>query len=35
MVMHDGKLQTELVGEALTKENLISASLGVAHGGAQ
>jgi ribose transport system ATP-binding protein len=34
MVMHDGKLQTELVGEALTKENLISASLGVAHGGA-
>jgi ribose transport system ATP-binding protein len=35
LVLHDGKLHTELVGSALTKENLISASLGVANGGAQ
>jgi ribose transport system ATP-binding protein len=35
IVLHDGKIHTELVGSALTKENLISASLGVAHGGTQ
>lgn len=35
LVLHDGKIHTELTGEALTKENLISASLGVANGGAQ
>jgi ribose transport system ATP-binding protein len=30
LVMHDGKIRTELSGSNLTKENLISASLGVA-----
>jgi ribose transport system ATP-binding protein len=35
LVLYDGKLHTELVGAALTKENLISASLGVSNGGAQ
>ena len=35
LVLHDGKLHTELKGEALTKENLISASLGVSNGGMQ
>jgi ribose transport system ATP-binding protein len=37
LVMHDGKIRTELSGETLTKENLIAASLGVAeqHGGNQ
>jgi ribose transport system ATP-binding protein len=35
LVLHDGKIYTELQGTALTKENLISASLGVANGGAQ
>jgi len=35
IVLHDGKIHIELVGTALTKENLISASLGVANGGAQ
>ncbi len=35
LVLHDGKLHSELKGEALTKENLISASLGVTNGGAQ
>ena len=35
LVLHDGKIHTELSGAALTKENLISASLGVANGGAQ
>jgi ribose transport system ATP-binding protein len=37
LVMHDGKIRTELAGETLTKENLIAASLGVAeqHGGRQ
>jgi ribose transport system ATP-binding protein len=35
LVMHDGKLHSELMGEALTKENLISASLGVSNGGMQ
>jgi ribose transport system ATP-binding protein len=28
LVMHDGKIRTELVGESLTKANLIAASLG-------
>jgi ribose transport system ATP-binding protein len=35
LVLHDGKIHTELAGAALTKENLISASLGVINGGAQ
>jgi ribose transport system ATP-binding protein len=35
LVLHDGKIHTELKGAALTKENLISASLGVANGGMQ
>jgi ribose transport system ATP-binding protein len=35
VVLHDGRIKTELAGAALTKENLISASLGVSHGGAQ
>jgi ribose transport system ATP-binding protein len=35
LVLHDGKIQAELAGVALTKENLISASLGVANGSAQ
>ncbi len=35
LVLHDGNIQTELAGEALTKENLVAASLGVAQGGAQ
>jgi ribose transport system ATP-binding protein len=35
LVLHDGKIHTELKGDALTKENLISASLGVANGGLQ
>ena len=35
LVLHDGKLHTELVGASLTKENLIAASLGVANGGVQ
>ena len=35
LVLHDGKIHTELVGAALTKENLISASLGVADGAEQ
>jgi ribose transport system ATP-binding protein len=30
LVMHDGKIRTELSGDRLTKENLIAASLGVA-----
>ncbi|HET9588572.1 MAG TPA: sugar ABC transporter ATP-binding protein [Anaerolineales bacterium] len=34
-VMHDGMIQTELSGKALTKENLIAASLGVSNRGAQ
>ena len=34
LVLHDGKIHTELSGADLTKENLISASLGVANGGA-
>jgi ribose transport system ATP-binding protein len=35
LVLHDGKLHTELLGAALTKENLISSSLGVANIGTQ
>lgn len=35
LVLHDGSLKTELSGSALTRENLISASLGVSSGGAQ
>jgi ribose transport system ATP-binding protein len=35
LVLHDGKIHTELAGTSLTKENLISACLGVAQGGAQ
>jgi ribose transport system ATP-binding protein len=33
LVLYDGNIQTELTGEQLTKENLISASLGVTNGG--
>jgi ribose transport system ATP-binding protein len=29
LVLHDGRIKTELAGAALTKENLVSASLGV------
>lgn len=35
LVLHDGHIKTELVGAALTKENLIAASLGVSDGGTQ
>ncbi len=35
LVLHDGRIKTELAGEALTKENLIAASLGVSNGGAE
>ena len=37
LVMHDGRIRTELSGQTLTKENLIAASLGVADkaGGAE
>jgi ribose transport system ATP-binding protein len=35
LVLHDGRIKTELVGSALTKEHLIAASLGVSEGGAQ
>jgi ribose transport system ATP-binding protein len=34
LVLYDGKIRSELAGDSLTKENLISASLGVANGGA-
>jgi ribose transport system ATP-binding protein len=34
LVLHDGQIKTELAGAALTKENLIAASLGVSSGGA-
>jgi ribose transport system ATP-binding protein len=34
LVLHDGKIHTELSGAGLTKENLVAASLGVANGGA-
>lgn len=34
LVLHDGRIHSELAGEALNKENLIAASLGVANGGA-
>jgi hypothetical protein len=33
--MYDGMIRTELSGNTLTKENLISASLGVTDGGAE
>jgi ABC-type sugar transport system ATPase subunit len=33
LVFHDGIIRTELKGEALTKENLVAASLGVSNGG--
>jgi ribose transport system ATP-binding protein len=33
LVLHDGHIKTELLGGALTKENLIAASLGVTDGG--
>jgi ribose transport system ATP-binding protein len=32
LVLHDGRIKTELAGDGLTKENLISASLGVSDG---
>jgi ribose transport system ATP-binding protein len=35
LVIHDGIIRTELAGASLSKENLISASLGVSNGGAQ
>ena len=35
LVLHDGSIKTELAGAALTKENLISASLGVSEGRSQ
>lgn len=35
LVLHDGRIKTELVGAALTKENLVAASLGVNNGGAR
>ncbi len=35
LVLHDGLICAELTGEALTKENLVSASLGITGGGAQ
>lgn len=35
LVLHDGHIKTELEGAALTKENLISASLGVSEGSEQ
>ena len=35
LVLHDGLIRTELSGESLTRENLISASLGGTAGGAQ
>ncbi len=33
LVMHDGKIRTELSGSTLTKQNLIAASLGASDGG--
>ncbi len=35
LVLHDGRIKTELSGAALTKENLIAASLGVSEAGEQ
>jgi ribose transport system ATP-binding protein len=35
LVLHDGSIKTELAGTSLTKENLVSASLGVSDGGVQ
>src|SRR5688572_8689355 len=34
LVMHDGKIRTELSGNSLTKANLIAASLGISNGAA-
>jgi ribose transport system ATP-binding protein len=31
LVIHDGKIRTELTGESLTKSNLVAASLGATH----
>jgi len=33
LVLHDGQVQAELSGAALTKENLVAASVGTAHAG--
>jgi ribose transport system ATP-binding protein len=35
LVLYDGMIRTELSGKNLTKEDLIAASLGVAHGGTE
>jgi ribose transport system ATP-binding protein len=35
LVVHDGMIRTELSGKTLTRENLISASLGVSDGGVE
>lgn len=34
LVLHDGKIRTELIGDGLNKESLVSASLGISNGGA-
>jgi ribose transport system ATP-binding protein len=34
LVMHDGRIRSELAGESLTRANLVAASLGVEHEGA-
>jgi len=33
LVMHDGKVRAELIGESLTKSNLVAASLGATNEG--
>ncbi|HSK88744.1 MAG TPA: sugar ABC transporter ATP-binding protein [Anaerolineales bacterium] len=33
LVLHDGRIRSELAGETLTRENLIAASLGASNGG--
>jgi ribose transport system ATP-binding protein len=33
LVMHDGKIRSELAGDSLSRQNLVAASLGVAHEG--
>jgi ribose transport system ATP-binding protein len=33
LVLHDGKIRSELIGDDLNKESLVSASLGVTNGG--
>ncbi|RPJ24197.1 MAG: sugar ABC transporter ATP-binding protein [Chloroflexi bacterium] len=35
LVMYDGRIRSELAEKTLTRENLIAASLGVSHGGAE